>query len=297
VTEKQFLQIQLHAVSSVEQDLLTQLCFEHGCLGISEDLQFEQPEGIYDPVTKETPEHNLVAYFDESPQPQFYLDLREQFPHVEWVQNFEPHRDWLEEWKKGFTSFPLVADIWVVPSWLTPPTGIRAALRIDPGMAFGTGTHATTQLAAELLMGVVQNSSFSTLDVGTGTGILALLARQLGAQRIVAHDIDEDACMVAKENLLLNSMPDVEVVCGDLEELDEQFDIVVANIIDGVLVDLQDLLQNKVKPGGALALSGILCSREAIFLSDWQTSEEFELETRLVRGEWLGFCFRKMEQS
>ncbi len=152
-------------------------------------------------------------------------------------------------------------------------------------MAFGTGTHETTQLVAEFLYEI---SPFdSVLDVGTGTGILAVLARQLGATQVSATEIEADSRRVAHENFSLNSV-DVQMDERQVEDLTEKYDVVVANIIDGVLVRIQDALKARVKPGGWLVLSGIITEREPEFLTGFKA----HWTARKQKGDWLLFAAR-----
>src|SRR5690606_7022875 len=135
------------------------------------------------------------------------------------------------------------------------PSEAKRVLRIDPGMAFGTGTHETTQLAAQILSDLAAKQPLvSVLDVGTGTGILALLAELLGAEVVQATEIDSEARRVARENLVRNASRSVVVLEDQLESLSNTFQVVMANIIDGVLLELGADLCRRVKPGGHLIL-------------------------------------------
>src|SRR2546428_767888 len=125
-------------------------------------------------------------------------------------------RDWTEEWKKSYTSFPVGNDFFVIPSWVDSPCpDDRLPIRIDPGQAFGTGTHETTQLTMEALERWVEPHHI-VLDVGTGSGILALASRLLGAKEVFACDIDPVAAQVARANMQRNAENDVSIFCGSL---------------------------------------------------------------------------------
>src|SRR5438552_5897074 len=126
-------------------------------------------------------------------------------------------RDWTEEWKKSYSSFPIGDDFFVIPSWedcICPDD--RLPIRIDPGQAFGTGTHETTQLTMEALVRWVE-PDHTVLDVGTGSGILAIASRLLGAARVFACDIDPVAAQVARANIARNAGSDVSTFCGSLD--------------------------------------------------------------------------------
>ncbi|MCS7158320.1 MAG: 50S ribosomal protein L11 methyltransferase [Blastocatellia bacterium] len=178
-----------------------------------------------------------------------------------------PIEDWASRWKEGYKPFPVGRRFLIAPSWDQPrETGDRCLIVIDPGMAFGTGTHETTQhclLALEEYW-----TGRSLLDVGTGTGILAIAAARLHPQaRIVALDIDPEACAVARENLERNGVRERVVLhCGTLEELpQERFEMVLANLTADVLVSLLPLFSHRLEPGGILVLSGLLEGDEEPF--------------------------------
>lgn len=274
-------------VHTDQEEALVQFCMEAGAEGVSEELKFEQTGDEYEPVTQSTTYHRLNVYFLKKPSEDFLAKLEARFPEVEVQLKEEPHRDWLEEWKKGFKPFELAPRYWVVPSWEKAPSQAQNIIRIDPGMAFGTGTHATTQLAARLMVKHLNGNQQSLLDVGTGTGILAMLAQQLGVSRIVATEIDSVAREVAKANVAANQSS-VEVLDDQVESVNEHFHWVVANIIDGVLLKLQDHLVNRVRPsGGYLLLTGVLEEREKMFLEKWR--HPYCLVERAQQDEWVGF--------
>ncbi|MBC87524.1 MAG: hypothetical protein CL677_10145 [Bdellovibrionaceae bacterium] len=292
-----YYRVLLNPVQRDQEDLLTSMCFEFGASGVSEDLKFHQKEQNYEPQTIVTSEFAMQVYFEkEIPEP-FFDELAANYSQVEAQVFREPNRDWLEEWKKGFKAFPLVGDYWIVPSWLESPEQAKYPLKIDPGMAFGTGTHGTTQIASEFVAELLQEmkSSPSVIDVGTGTGVLAILAEKMGASSIVATEIDPDARRVAKENVDLNGCSQIEVLDEQIDELVEQKDVVIANIIDGILVRIQSDLKGLCLPGGHLILTGILKEREDSFLNKFGLQQEspFEVISRKEKDEWVGFLVRR----
>jgi ribosomal protein L11 methyltransferase len=278
------------------EDDFTYLCFDHGAQGVTEDLTFTQPEIIYDPTIVETERLDLNAYFDKHPGEEFVSELKTNFPEAQIEVITEEHQDWMENWKKGFEPFLFVDPFWIVPSWHKPPPEAKQVLLVDPGMAFGTGTHETTKLASRLIVqawdGIAAASSRAphVLDVGTGTGILSMVCYKLGAGRVVAIDNDPEARRVARENIRLNGAEKIEVPDTQLNELAaNQFDLVIANIIDGVLVNLRDNLLKVLKPGGTLVLSGILTEREGPFLDQFLQRTEVRNRRRMTMGEWSAF--------
>lgn len=174
-----------------------------------------------------------------------------------------PDQDWGEAWKQGLTPLA-IGRAFVRPSWIaaeTPPG--MAEIVLDPGMAFGTGTHPTTSLCLAALSDLLAaRPGARVLDVGTGSGLLAIAARKLGAGAVTGNDNDPVAVRVARENAALNG---VEL---DLNERDVggqrgPFDLVLANILANTLVELAPALAAQLAPGGVVLLSGILTPQEA----------------------------------
>jgi ribosomal protein L11 methyltransferase len=174
--------------------------------------------------------------------------------------------DWAEAWKANFKPIRIGRRLIVVPAWLDPPLGPDdVPIRLDPGMAFGTGTHPTTQLCLAAVERHLRPGQ-PVIDLGTGSGILAIAGAKLGASRVLAYDIDPEAVRVAGENVPANGVADrVQVALGSLAELraaGAQAPLVLANILARVLVNLFDEgLAELVTPGGLMVLSGILESQ------------------------------------
>ena len=265
-TSPNYYRIRLINIFKHQEDEISVFCFANGALGLSEVLGFAQPDLTYDPRILEKHQHDLDVYFEKEPAVDFFTNIRAKFPITKIETHQEETKDWLAEWKKGFEAFKLVGPAWVVPSWLKLPeaAGSNAIeIKIDPGMAFGTGTHATTKMASFFIYKLAQDYSnqvkdWIVLDVGTGTAILALLAEKLNYGLITGIEIDPEARRKARENCALNESQSVEISELQLDELRETYDVVVANIIDGVLVRLKKDLVKRVKYGGHLFLTGIL---------------------------------------
>lgn len=286
-------------VPSELEDSVTQFCFRCGANGLSEALKFKQPNLQYDPTIIGSRLVDFDVYFTEVPGREFFTGLTEISDRIEWQIHEEEEKDWLEEWKKGFTAFSLVGPYWIVPSWLASPVDDAHTIHIDPGMAFGTGTHATTQLAASFLSRKSKEAAsgarpLSMLDVGTGTAVLAILARKMGLEPIVGLEIDPEARRVARENLHRNKVAHVEVLDQPIDEIHQAFDVVVANIIDGVLIQLREELLGCTVTGGDLFLTGILVEREEHFLKEFiQKDERVQVIKRWQSDEWVGYWVRK----
>lgn len=210
--------------------------------------------------------------------------------------------DWSSSWKVHFKPLRVGKHILIVPTWEDAaelPGDL--VIRIDPGMAFGTGGHETTRLCLELLESVMEGGPLlmvpSLLDLGTGSGILAMAASLLGAGRILALDIDPDAVEVARENLVLNEMSDL-IECGTapLESLTEHFDIILANILAEELVRLAPYLTERLQPGGSLILSGILTEKESLVRHGFASQPLKYIQTASA-GEWVAMLYRNENRS
>ena len=205
--------------------------------------------------------------------------------------------DWSTSWKVHFKPLRVGKRLLIVPTWedsVQRPDDL--VIRIDPGMAFGTGGHETTRLCLELLEQVLGDSPLLTvpslLDLGTGSGILAMAASLLGAGRILALDIDPEAVVVAQENLQLNNLASV-VECGTtpLEALAENFDIILANILAEELVRLAPDLAARLQPGGWLILSGILAEKEQLVRQGFSDKPLTYCQTAQA-GEWVAMLYK-----
>ena len=167
-------------------------------------------------------------------------------------------QDWVRLSQAQFEPISINERLWIVPTWCEVPDSGAINLILDPGLAFGTGSHPTTRLCLEWLCDQVSPKD-TVLDYGCGSGILAITAAKLGAASVLAVDIDEDALTAARDNAIANGVT-LEVRASSLP-LDGSFSIVVANILTNPLCVLASLLAAHVAPGGRIALSGILASQ------------------------------------
>lgn len=289
-----YFRIRLSQVPAELEDIITTHCFESGASGVTEALPFTQPDLTYDPQILHVRSHELDVFFPERPGSNFFEGLTELNEGIKWNIFEEETKDWLEEWKKGFKPFKLVGDFWVVPSWLTPPPECKHPIYIDPGMAFGTGTHATTQMMAFFIHKLAEKykdqiGDWTMLDVGTGTAILAMLAEMAGMGLVTGIEIDPEARRVARENIKLNKVEQISIPESLIEDIREQFDVVVANIIDGVLINIKKDLMRVLKPGGHMLLTGILEERDNHFFEKFLEGSGLTVIRRLEKDEWVGY--------
>ena len=211
-------------------------------------------------------------------------------------------KDWINNWKQYFHQF-YVDDILIIPSWeeVKPEDQDKMIIHIDPGTAFGTGMHETTQLCMRQLKKYVTPET-ELLDVGTGSGILSIAALKMGARHAVGTDLDPCAISAAKENLEANDIPEgsMDVMIGNIiddKEIQDQvgyekYDIVAANILADVLVPLTPVILHQMKKGGLYITSGIIDEKEDTVV---QAVKEAGLEVVEIthKGEWVSVTARK----
>ena len=225
-----------------------------------------------------------------------------------WVQE----TDWSEAWKEHYHPLEVGQRLLILPAWLEIETVDRTPIRMDPGMAFGTGTHPTTQLCLELLDGCLQealpegaapaghSSGMTVIDVGCGSGILAVAALLLGASHALAVDTDPEAVRASQANAALNGVADrIEIGQGSVDEILSgsyslrRSPLVLANILAPVLVRLLgEGLGDLVTPGGQLILSGILGDQAGQVLSAAE-AHGLHLVERRQSGDWVALLFSR----
>ena len=212
-------------------------------------------------------------------------------------------KDWINNWKQYFHQF-YVDDILIIPSWeeVKPEDKDKMIIHIDPGTAFGTGMHETTQLCMRQLKKYV-NKDTQILDVGTGSGILSIAALKLGAAHAVGTDLDPCAISAVKENLEANAVPvtDMNMILGNIiddktiqEKVGyEKYDIVVANILADVLIPLTPVILHQMKKGGLYITSGIIDDKEESVVAAVKAAGLEVLEVT-HQGEWVSVTARKI---
>lgn len=202
--------------------------------------------------------------------------------------------DWNENWKKYFHATEIGKRLTIVPSWEEYDNREnRVLLHIDPGAAFGTGTHATTSLCLELLQDYIKDGS-AMLDIGCGSGILAIASVLLGAEYAVGVDIDAQSVKTARENAAINGVSDrTEFIVGDLaEKVSGRFPVVCANIVADVVIRLLDGAEKYIADGGVLIVSGIIDIRENDVL-EAAKKHGYEISQKRYRDNWCAFALRR----
>ena len=231
----------------------------------------------------------------------YLASLREVWPHSAWGEietRTVIEQDWVEEWKKSFSPMPVGERFWVVPTWREVPEQARQAgqfvIRIDPGMAFGTGLHASTRACLRQVEILVPERARSVLDLGTGSGILAMAARILAAERVLAVDLDPAAVEAARKNAEINGLSGIEFRVGGADPearlSGQPFDLVLANIFAHELIRLKPLLLRHLAPAGRLVLAGILFQQAEEVEAAFQEAGLRLLE-RPREEEWVSLVF------
>jgi ribosomal protein L11 methyltransferase len=220
--------------------------------------------------------------------------LYTQEPRLRW--RLLKDRDWNSSWHRFFKPQKVGDAFWVTPPWASSPTfRHRRVITIEPGMAFGTGTHATTRGCMEFIEKVAasfRGTGFNALDVGTGSGILAIALAKLGANRVWAVDTDPVALKVAGENLRCNSVRDkIQLSGSQVSRIRKSFPVVVANLTAETILDLAAALEKRVAPQGFLVLSGILNQKTKQVIN--QFAANFRVTRRKREKEWVTLLLRR----
>lgn len=203
--------------------------------------------------------------------------------------------DWNENWKKYFHTSEIGEKLVIVPSWETYDNkNGRTVLNIDPGAAFGTGTHATTSLCLSLLENYIKEDT-TMLDIGTGSGILSIASVLLGAKSAIGVDIDAQSVKTAKENAEINKMADkCEFIVGDLaDKISGKYNIICANIVADVIIKLFQNVEQFLEENGVFIISGIIDIRKDDVLAAAKEKNFMILEEK-YKDNWCAFVLKKI---
>ena len=276
-----------HLVEPLEEWL-----FEQGALAVS--LEDNADEPLLEPGPGETPlwqNVKVTALFTGSIN---LSPIKKALPSSLLAGNSRndistlEDRDWERVWMEDFTPIQMGSRLWICPSWTPPPEDALVPVVLDPGLAFGTGTHATTAMCLTSLDRLIRGSE-SIVDFGCGSGILAIAALKLGAKRALGVDNDPQAVSASRDNALLNDIQpeDFAVVMPDdgvITEWTGKADLMVANILSGPLMELADQLIRLTASGGAILLTGVLEEQAPQLIERYR---DVDLEVNQQRDGWV----------
>ena len=201
--------------------------------------------------------------------------------------------DWSQKWKEKWDVTHVTDKIAVVPDWIDyKPKENEVIIKLEPGCAFGTGTHQTTQLCMKALEKYM-NKGDKVADIGMGSGILSILAKKLGATSVYGCDTDDTVIEVAKENAKKNNV-EATFELGSADKINDKFDFVCANILHFVLAEIMGDLKNLMKTGALMSLSGILDEKKQMVIDAYE-KENLELVEEIHQDQWTSFVVKRID--
>ena len=273
---------------------------------------FEQAGWLHDSTVvemdeiKDLPDElQFIAYFDEEQdKDELVKRFQDKLAELEGyglrtgkkeiTTDYVADQDWNTAWQKYYHVINLSRHLAIVPEWedYKPAFPDQQILKLDPGLAFGTGNHQTTQLA---MMGIerAMTKPLSVVDVGTGSGILAIAAHKLGAKSVLGTDISDESMTAAEENAGLNDFNDLKLQKTSLlAEVDGKFDLIVANILAEILLDLIPQMDSHLEENGQVVFSGI----DYLQLPKIEKALDengFKIDLKMRAGRWIGLCISR----
>ncbi|MCD1209111.1 50S ribosomal protein L11 methyltransferase [Vibrio cholerae] len=292
-----WIQIKLNATNDNAEAIGDMLMEETGAVSVTFLDAKDTP--VFEPLPGETRlwgDTDVVALYEADMDTSLILQqikasnmLAKGFAHkVEQVED----KDWEREWMDNFHPMQFGRRLWICPSWREVPDPQAVNVMLDPGLAFGTGTHPTTALCLEWLDNLDLTGK-TVIDFGCGSGILAIAAIKLGAAKVIGIDIDPQALLASKDNAARNGVEDqIEVYLPKDQPEGLVADVVVANILAGPLRELSPIIKGLLKPGGQLAMSGILDTQAESVAEFYR--DDLELDPIAEKSEWCRISGRKL---
>jgi len=245
-------------------------------------------------------EEKILAYFEEKIDIAFIVEELRRFsdvlksagldPGFSFEYSLLPEKDWNENWKKNFFPIDIGKNLTIIPTWLKKETS-RIPVIIDPGMVFGTGYHETSRTCLVIMEELAEAiKKDSCLDIGTGSGILAIGAAKLGFRHVTAIDIDPMAIDAAERNIAENGLGNIVVKECEIFTVEGSFDLIVANLLSGILVDISDEISSRLNHGGKAILSGMLHGQENDVIKAYEKAG-LSLNKTVVSGQWVTLVF------
>ncbi|GLS90934.1 ribosomal protein L11 methyltransferase [Psychromonas marina] len=294
-----WIQLKLNATSANAEDI-GELLMSNGAL--SATFTDAQDTPVFEPLPGETRlwgDTDITGLYEADADMQAIVEVLKKSPLLAddfafKVEQLED-KDWEREWMDNFHPMQFGKRLWICPSWKPVPDENAVNVMLDPGLAFGTGTHPTTALCLAWLDGQDLQDKV-VLDFGCGSGILAIAALKLGAKRVIGIDIDPQAITASRDNAERNNVSEqLELYLpADLPE-GILADVLVANILAGPLRELSGSIEALVKPSGKLALSGILEQQADELIETY--SQWFEMDAAQVKEEWARLSGQKCSKS
>ena len=303
-----WLQLSAH-VAPEQAELLEDLLVDEGATAIA--LQDAHDDPVFEPERGTTPlweDTILTGLYDDLEG----IDAMLERLQAAWAEHYpeEPcpdisyellaDRDWEREWMDDFKPLKMGQRLWIVPSWHTPPEQDAVNLVLDPGLAFGTGTHPTTALCLEWLDELAVSGELehaNVLDVGCGSGILAIAALKLGAAHADGTDIDPQALQASRDNAERNAIDETRLDLFYPEQLPPgDYPLVTANILAGPLIELAEMIASHVAPNGRIALSGILANQASDVLEAYQ-AQGLLMDEPTLRDGWVRLTGQRLQHG
>jgi len=287
-------------------DALANFVTEIGAQGV---FQEELIADSFTDISSSTPHSELKAYLPWGPETKkqiaslkkYIRALGTLFPHLEKptiTTNTIIDPDWGEQWKRYYKPVRISDDIVIKPTWERyAPVGRDIVVDIDPGMAFGTGQHPSTRMCIVAMEKIITASrlarEWNVLDIGTGTGILAICCAKLGVRKVTAIDLDPLAIEIAGKNIGINSVGNrVEILNRDAAMCKGHYDLIIANLTANVLIKLRPHIIRMANPGAYMILSGIIAQDTSNIETIFQTSE-VTIHDTLIEKEWICYVLKK----
>lgn len=283
-------ELRIAPCSPEEAETLSEQLENLGAVSVSM-MDFEDVP-ILEPGVGETPLWDKLIvhaiFTDETEANEAKKFVQENHAHIHQTLETLPEQNWERVCLERFQPLQFGHRLWICPSWLTPPHPDAVNLILDPGLAFGTGTHATTALCLTWLDQHDLNDK-TVVDYGCGSGILALASLKLGAKHVYAVDIDDQALLATAQNREMNALPEAMLTITHPEELDVSVDIIIANILLTPLLSLKSSFKALLKPHGKLVVSGLFASQTQALIDAY--SDSFEMLETQTLDEWALICF------
>ena len=288
-----WFQLKIEHCPSDEVEELSEELEELGALSVmltdKNDNPVLEPEPGTTPLWPEVIMHALYAQAEEAQHAKHFLHNTR--PALKCCIEVLADKDWERAWMDDFKPQRFGDRLWICPTWLTPPEPEAVNLMLDPGLAFGTGTHPTTSLCLTWLEQADLNAK-TVIDYGCGSGILSLAAIKLGAAQLFAVDIDEQALQATRNNAQTNHINEPQLMVSNPEQLHKPADLIMANILLAPLMKLKDRFHQLLNPNSLLVVSGILTEQEPILTEAYQSA--FELITSKRFDGWSLLVFKRL---